>query len=84
MKRPRDVAKYGSAAIAARGLREVADEIERNAEVYPLVKWSLNLSNWNPEWEKIAPKIPGPAVCAASVYEGKSFNASDVPPEPRA
>lgn len=71
MKPPRDLAKYATAEIAARGLRELADDIERSATAYPLVKWRVSLSNWNPEWAQNRFPGVGEAICTS----GESHNA---------
>lgn len=47
---PKSLAKMTTAAEAAEGLREIADELEAEAHVRPMVRWFLSLHYWNPVW----------------------------------
>lgn len=51
MKEPRDIYKYVTSERASAFLRSVADGIDANKGIYPLIKiGSVNISHWNPAW----------------------------------
>lgn len=47
---PKSLDKMTTAADAAEGLREIADELEAEAHIRPMVRWHLTMSYWNPIW----------------------------------
>lgn len=59
MRRPRDPESYIPAIDAAAGLRQIADQLERARDEYPLIKWSMNIRLWNPDWETTKPAEHG-------------------------
>lgn len=52
MKKPRDIKNYISAEDAALGLEDMARSLRERATSRHLVKYSVSLSYWHPDWEK--------------------------------
>ena len=48
--RPKNIAAMTTAIDAAEGLEEIAAGLRATAATRPLVRWSLTLSFWNPQW----------------------------------
>jgi len=49
MRKPRDLQNYVTTKWAAKGLRQIADKLEKTASKGMLIKWRLNISRYIPE-----------------------------------
>jgi len=50
MRKPRDISRYRDAESVAKILESQASRIRRDAGIYPLIKYVIDIWNWNPEW----------------------------------
>jgi hypothetical protein len=51
-RKPRNLDRYSPAAEAIRGLEALAADLRKNAREGDLIRWDINLSFWNPDWER--------------------------------
>ena len=67
MRKPRDLHRYKTAEHVAGWLRGLADKLEKRhfGDKDTLVKISLRLATWNPEWGKKTNRPPELATPAA-------------------
>lgn len=65
---PKNIETYLPATEAADALIELADNLKRLGKSGHLVKWSINLSYWNPDW--IGPNPPDRIVRSVSYVSG--------------
>lgn len=58
MRKPRDLHNYVPASDAALALRSIADVVAVQRHVHPLVKFSITMGYWNPEWQDKTKRQP--------------------------